>query len=173
MQKQALILGFIAASIAVTGFAASSYAAREKMAPEQRAERMIKRLDTNKDSKVSLDEMQARVSTAFKSFDTDNNGEVSRDEIKVKRDAFREARKAWREAKNETGADKDKAMEALREARPGMLPAMRGKGFVRADADKNGSLSLSEVASVTEKMFKRRDKNGDGFIDTADFKKTL
>ncbi len=173
MQKQALILGFIAASIAVTSFAASSYAAKEKMAPEQRAEMMIKRLDTNKDGKVSLDEMQTRVSTVFKTFDADNNGQVSRDEIKVRREAFRDARKAWREAKNEAGADKEKAMKDLREARPGMFPAMRGKGFKRADADKNGSLSLTEVAGVTEKMFKRRDKNNDGFIDAADFKKTL
>ncbi|OJF90484.1 EF-hand domain-containing protein [Pararhizobium antarcticum] len=173
MQKQALLLGFIAASIAVTGFAASSYAAREKRAPEQRAEMMIKRMDTNKDNKVSLDEMQARVSTVFTTFDADKNGQVSRDEIKVRREAFRDARKAWREAKNEAGADKDKAMENLHEARPGMFPGLRGKGFARADADKNGSLSLQEVSTVTETMFKRRDKNGDGFIDASDFTKKI
>ncbi len=173
MQKQPIILGFVAVAIALTSFSASSYAARQELAPEQRAALMVKRLDTNKDSKISLEEMQASVSTVFKTVDADKNGEISRDEIKARREAFRDARKAWREAKNESGADKDKAMEALKAARPGMLPGLRHKGFQRADTDGNGALSLAEVAGLTETIFKRRDKNADGFIDASDFKKTI
>lgn len=43
---------------------------------------MIKRLDTDKDGKVSLDEVKTRTEIAFKSFDADGNGQVTRDEIR-------------------------------------------------------------------------------------------
>lgn len=172
MRKNTLILGAVAASIALTGFVAPTFAARQKPTPEQRAEWMMKRLDTNGDKKVSLDEVHARTTDAFKSFDADGNGQVTRDEIKVKRQAFQEARKEWRAAKDKTGADKTAAMEKLKELRPAMLPGMRQKGFKRADTDNNGSLSLAEVTARADTMFKRRDTNSDGFIDASDFSKT-
>lgn len=173
MRKNILILGAVAASIALTGFVAPTFAARQKPTPEQRAEWMMKRLDTNGDKKVSLEEVQARTSEAFKSFDADGNGQVTRDEIKTKRQAFREVRKEMRAARDKTGADKTAAMEKIRDMRPAMLPGMRPKAFKRVDTDKNGSLSLAEVNEQAGKMFKRRDTNGDGFIDTADFARKI
>lgn len=171
MRNRTLILGVTALAVAVTGMAAPSFAARDKMTPEQRAERMIKRLDTNSDSKVSLDEFQARMTTNFKTFDTNGDGQISADEMKAKRQAFRDARKAWHEAKS--SKERDAALAQLREARPAMVPGMRPKAFKRVDTDGNGSLSAAEVASASEKMFKRRDKNGDGIIDAADFTKKI
>jgi Ca2+-binding EF-hand superfamily protein len=56
--------------------------------------------------------------------------------------------------------------------RPAMLPGMRPKAFKHVDTDKNGSLSLAEVTARADKMFKRRDTNGDGVIDASDFTKT-
>ncbi|RDL49081.1 hypothetical protein BLJAPNOD_00178 [Ensifer sp. M14] len=170
MRNRTLILGVTALAVAVTGMAAPSFAARDKMTPEQRAERMIKRLDTNSDSKVSLNEFQARMTTNFKTFDTNGDGQISADEMKAKRQAFRDARKAWHEAK---GKERDAALAQLKEARPAMVPGMRPKAFKRVDTDGNGSLSAAEVASASEKMFKRRDKNGDGVIDAADFSKKV
>lgn len=174
MRKNTLILGAVAASIALTGFVAPTFAARQKPTPEQRAEWMIKRFDTNGDNKVSLDEVNVKTAEAFKAFDADGNGngQVTRDEIKAKRTAFREARKEWRAAKDKTGDEKTAAMEKLREMRPAMLPGMRHKGFKRTDTDKNGSLSLTEVTARADAMFKRRDTNGDGVIDASDFTKT-
>ncbi|MDK1377023.1 MULTISPECIES: EF-hand domain-containing protein [unclassified Sinorhizobium] len=169
MRNRTFILGATVLAVALTGLSAPSFAARNKLTPEQRAERMIKRLDTSGDSKVSLQEFQARVSTSFKSFDANGNGEISREEIQAKRQAFREARKAWRDARTKTGAEREQAMAKLREARPSMLPGMRPRAFARIDADGNGALSTAEVAAATERMFKRRDRNGDGMIDAADF----
>lgn len=171
MRNRTLILGVTALAVAATGMAAPSFAARDKMTPEQRGERMIERLDTNKDQKVSLTEFQAQVTTNFKSFDTNGDGQISAEEMKVKREAFREARKAWREAKDKTGAERETALAKLKEARPAMLPGLRPKAFKRVDTDGNGSLSASEISSAAEQMFKRRDKNGDGVIDAADFAK--
>ncbi|MBP1858103.1 EF-hand domain-containing protein [Rhizobium herbae] len=173
MRKNTLILGVVAASLTLTGFVAPTFAARQKPTPEQRAEWMIKRLDTNGDNKVSLDEVQARTTDAFKTFDADGNGQVTRDEIKAKRQAFREARKEMRATRDKTGEDKTVAMEKLREMRPAMLPGMRHKAFKRVDTDNSGSLSLAEVTEQAGKMFKRRDANGDGFIDAADFTKKI
>ncbi len=173
MRKNTLILGVVATSVALTGLVAPTFAARQKPTPEQRAEFMIKRLDTNGDKKVSLEEAQARASDAFKAFDTNSDGQVSRDEIKAKREAFREARKEWRAAKDKTGDEKTAAMERLKDTRPAMMPGMRPKMFKHADTDKNGTLSLAEVTEQAGKMFKRRDTNGDGFIDASDFAKKI
>ncbi|WP_275788077.1 EF-hand domain-containing protein [Pararhizobium gei] len=172
MRKNTLILGVVATSLALTGFVAPTFAARQKPTPEQRAEWMMKRLDTNGDSKVSLDEVQAQAASAFKTFDADGNGQVTRDEIKAKRQAFREARKEMRAAGGKSG-DKTVAMEKLREMRPAMMPGMRAKMFKRVDTDNNGSLSLAEVSEQAGKMFKRRDVNGDGFIDAGDFTRKI
>lgn len=173
MRKNTPLLGAIAASLALTSLATPSFAARERPTPEQRVEWMMKRLDTNGDKKVSLEEVQARASVAFKGFDADGNGQVTRDEIKAKRQAFREARKEWRAAMDKTGAEKTEALEKLKDMRPMMLPGMRPRVFAMADTDKNGSLSLAEVSEQAGKMFKRRDRNGDGFIDTSDFTRKI
>ena len=169
MRKNTLILGAVAASLALTGFVAPTFAARQKPTPEQRAEWTIKRFDTNGDNKVSLDEVNARTTEAFKAFDADGNGQVTREEIKAVRKAHGQE---WRAAKEKTGADKTAAMEKLKETGPAMLPGIRHKGFKRADTDKNGSLSLTEVTARADQMFKRRDTNGDGVIDASDFTKT-
>lgn len=171
MRNKTLILGMTALAVALTGAAAPSFAARNKLTPEQRGERMIQRLDTNKDQKVSLDEFQAQVATNFKTFDANGDGQISADEMKAKREAFREARKAWRAVKDKSGTERDAALAKLKEVRPAMLPGVRPKAFKRVDTDGNGSLSNSEVSSAAEAMFKRRDKNGDGVIDAADFTK--
>lgn len=166
MQTRKILFGAAAVSLAITGFSVPAFAAKDGKPDGNRAQRMIERLDTDKDGKISLDEFKIQASTAFKAFDADGNGEVSKDEIKAKREAFREARKAWRDAKADS--EKAEARDAMKAAGPGMLHGA-GRMFERADTDKNGTLNEAEATAASETMFKRRDKNSDGFIETAEF----
>lgn len=128
---------------------------------EQRAARMMDRLDTDKDGKLSQDEMLARATRTFERLDTDKNGEVTKAEVNARREAFRDARKAFREVKATEGEARDAARAALRDAR---IDRMGLRMFERADADKNGTLTKAEMETAAAAMFKQRDRDGDGFI---------
>lgn len=164
MARKDLLLGTVAAGLLLVGAAAPAFAAKGEGRHGERGAAMIERLDTNKDGKVSLDEFKTNVSATFKTFDADGNGQVTKDEIKARHDAFKDARKAVRDAAD---ADKATARDALQAAGPFMLPGA-GKMFDRADTDKNGTLSEAEVLASAEKIFARRDSNKDGALDTAD-----
>ena len=164
MAKKELLLGAVAAGLLLSGAGTPAFASKGEGKHHERHGAMIERLDTDKDGKVSLDEFKTNVSAAFKAFDADGNGQVTKDEIKARHAAFKDARKAVRDA---SGADKDKAREALLAAGPFMLPGA-GRMFDRADTDKNGTLSEAEVLAASEKVFARRDANKDGALDTAD-----
>jgi Ca2+-binding EF-hand superfamily protein len=164
MAKKELLLGAVAAGLLLSGASAPAFAAKGEGKHHQRHAAMIERLDADKNGKVSLDEFKTNASAAFKAFDADGNGEVTKDEIKARHAAFKDARKAVRNA-NET--DRDKAREALRAGGPYMLPGA-GKMFEKADTDRNGSLSKAEVLAAAERIFAHRDGNKDGVLDTAD-----
>ncbi|WP_421592237.1 EF-hand domain-containing protein [Shinella sp. M27] len=128
---------------------------------EERAERMLKRLDTDGDGKVSQTEMLAQATKTFERFDADKNGEVSKAEVDARREAFRDARKAFREVKSSDDEARKAAREALGEAR---MDRMGARMFERADADKNGTLTKAEMETAVAALFKQRDRNGDGFL---------
>lgn len=164
MANKEILLGVVAAGLLLSGVSAPAFAAKGEGKHHQRHGAMIERLDADKNGKVSLDEFKTNASAAFKLFDADGNGQISKDEIKARREAFKDARKAVRDAAD---ADKGKAREALHASDPYRLPGA-GKMFDRADTDKNGMLSQAEVLAAAEKIFERRDGNKDGAIDTAD-----
>lgn len=164
MAKKELLLGAVAAGLLLTGASAPAFAAKGEGKHHQRHAAMIERLDADKNGKVSLDEFKTNAAAAFKAFDADGNGQVTKDEIKARHAAFKDARKAVRDA---AVADKGKARDALRAGGPYMLPGA-GKMFEKADTDKNGSLSEAEVLASAEKIFERRDSNKDGMLDPAD-----
>ncbi|MEA3536338.1 EF-hand domain-containing protein [Rhizobium sp. CC-YZS058] len=164
MQTKRLLLGFAAMSLAITGTVLPSFA---KKPQDMRGERMIRWMDTDKDGKVSLREAENHATMAFAAFDTNKDGQVSREEIEARRKAFREARQALRDARK-AGTDVTAARAELMKSRPAMLPGAGSRGFARADTDKNGSLSLAEVTAQVSERFKRRDRNGDGFLEASD-----
>lgn len=164
MANKGILLGAVAAGLLLTGVSAPALAAKDRH--PQRHAAMIERLDADRNGKVSLDEFRTNVSAAFKAFDADGDGAVTKDEIKARRDAFKDMRKAVRDAAD---ADKAKAREALRAGGPYMLPGA-GKRFDRADTDKNGALSEAEVLAAAETVFTHRDGNKDGVLDTADIR---
>ena len=128
---------------------------------EERAERMLKRLDADGDGKVSQAEMLAQATKTFDRFDTDKNGEVSKAEVQAKQEAFRDARKAFREVKSTDDEARKAAREALGEAR---MDRMGARMFERADANKNGTLTKAEMETAAATLFKQRDRNGDGVL---------
>ncbi|TCM56253.1 EF hand domain-containing protein [Rhizobium sp. PP-F2F-G48] len=172
MTKKTLILGLSAIAIAASSLATPSFAAKhDGPTREQRAAWTVKKLDTDKDGKVSLAEADAAASRVFAAFDADKNGQVTPDEVKAKRDAFKAARAEMRKA--DKGPERQELRAKLQDMRPVMLPAMGPRMFKRADTDKNGSLSLAEVTAAADKRFKARDSNGDGFIDAADLTRKI
>ncbi len=164
MAGKAALLGAITAGLLLSGYTAPAFADKGDGGHGARDNRMIERLDADKDGKVTLAEYKAQIAAAFKAFDLDGNGAITKQEIEKHRAALRDLRKTFRDAK---GADKEKAGEALRAAGPAMLPGA-GRMFDRVDTDKSGTLSEAEVMVAAEKMFERRDTNKDGVIDGTD-----
>ncbi len=162
---------------ALPAFAAKDTAGHDRRDPQQRMEAMLKRLDTDKDGKISLAEIQADTAKRFALADKDGNGEISRDEMKSVRKTMKDARHALREERRDKGPKNEEARlearEKVREARLAMVPGMRKGVFKRADTDGNGSLSRAEVDALVSARFKRMDKNGDGVIDAADFTRKI
>ncbi len=76
--------------------------AEDKMPPGDGAppqhQGMFERADANNDGKVSKAEYNAQQEKFFAETDKDGNGELTKDEMKARREAMREKFKAWRDA---------------------------------------------------------------------------
>ena len=186
--KNIVHLGFaslLAGLVAASGFAAPSLAQekpasaaaadvpspakpeKKRMTREERVQRLIARFDSNSDGKISPDEFTRAADAAFASLDANGDGQVTKEEFAKRADAMKTARKAWVAARRSDAADQDQKkaqFEALR-----AFPGWRARMFERADADKSGGLSRKEVEDRAAAYFKRRDRNGDGFLDASDF----
>jgi Ca2+-binding EF-hand superfamily protein len=164
MNSKTLIASAIALTLAATSgaaFAAASTTptttAKDPAKREQRVARMVKRLDTDKDGKVSKSEMEAAMNATVTVVDADKDGFLSKQEV----DAGKDALKAYRQ--------KVKAEPNANLAKPGQLPRGLIKHFDKIDANKDGKLSKEELDTVADRMFQRRDANKDGFITADEF----
>ena len=92
--------------------------------------------------------------------------QLSKAEIEGQRQQIRKANKAYRQAVRageiERGAYDAKIIRVNR------LPKATIKRFDRIDANSDGNLDQAELTRVADFVFKRRDKDGDGFITKAD-----
>jgi len=100
-------------------------------------------LDTDKDGKVAMAEMQTANQNRFGKMDADGDGVVSRDEV--------EARMMARIRAHIQG-QVDNRME-------------------RMDADKDGVISKAEASVASDAHFVKMDKNQDGFLDADEMPK--
>lgn len=156
MNIKTALVAALAGVFAVTA-AAPSYAAKDPVRKEKRINRMIKRADLNGDGKISQSEMTRGIAVTFAKVDTNGDGTLSASEISGAKAVL----KAERKRAKASGEGKLQFVK---------FPAKRiNKRFERIDANGDGALSKGELDQVAQRMFKKRDKNNDGYISAADF----
>lgn len=202
MKTNKIILASLAA-VLVAGTALPSFAApgrdgggrhggRGGMMQEMMFVRLLKTADTNKDAKITKEEVAARQEALFTEIDADKDGTLIPGELraygKTKMEAFREERADRREQRQQEMADNGSATD--NEDRPGprgdrdnrrhdggrwgmhhgkMGGRMGGFQLIRqADTDENGQFSKAEVTAAVDKLYARMDRNGDGVISIDD-----
>lgn len=148
-------------------------------------ERMLEKLDTNKDGGISLEEVKTSRAELFVKVDANNDSSLTEEEfgmIKELKKAERNAKKAANEAS--TDAASDQTAQADKEGkRKGKHAGKRdgkrgdkrggkkGPSFDRLDADSSGTVTLTEFTGQADKMFERMDRNSDGVINADDMKR--
>ena len=158
MKIKTALIAALAGVFAVTA-AAPSFAATDPAKKEKRINRMIKRADLNGDGKISESEMTRGIAVTFALLDVNKDGQLSQAEIGNAKSVF----KAHRKQAKASGEGKLQYVK---------FPARRlGKHMDRIDANNDGMISKTELSSVAERMFKKRDKNNDGYLTAADFAK--
>ncbi len=165
--KKALYLSLVAA-LAVSGTAIAQgfqkgHGRGPGKGPRWDSGYRFERLDKDQNGKLTLEEMQTGKLERWLKADANNDGFVSRDEVaKLRRN--RGAKRFMRKDLNNDGL-------LSRDEVPRMPQAI----FDRLDTDKDGSLSLSELANgrgqtleEKNKRFDHLDANGDGRVSKAE-----
>jgi len=168
--------------------------------PHFSADRFIKDHDTNKDGKLSKDELPPQMQDAFAEIDTNKDGFITQDELQTHADRMARARPQMieivyysidvpePEVKDQT-AELQQAYDALRKLdtnKDGKIDEKELAAFretrkkERCDAmfkymDKNndGKISKDEARGLWADNFAELDANKDGFLDRAEVEKAL
>jgi len=157
--------------------------------------RLLKTADTNKDSKISKEEMAARQDALFTEIDANKDGNITRGELLdyriAKREEFRknnprpemaddgENRPERAERKDGDGprherADRDDRRHdgprgEFRKARFERHGGMGGGRFFRMiDEDRDGKITKAEASAAGDMLFARMDTNKDNVISIDD-----
>lgn len=157
--------------------------------------RLLKTADTNKDGKISKEEMAARQDALFTEIDANKDGNITRGELVdyriAKREEFRknnprpemaendEARPERAESKDGEGprherADRDDRRHdgprgEFRKARFERDGGMGGGRFFRmVDENRDNKITKAEASAASDKLFVRMDTNKDGVISIDD-----
>ena len=158
MKIKTALIAAIAGVFAVTA-TAPAFAAADPAKKEKRINRMIKRADLNGDGKISESEMARGLAVTFAVLDIDKDGALSASEVS----GAKATMKAHRKQAKSAGEGRVHFVK---------FPAKKvSKRFDAIDTNRDGKLSESELSSVASRMFKKRDKDRDGYITNADFKR--
>lgn len=188
MKTATKILVASSALVALVGTAA--IAGHHKGGPDRdgsRAERMIERLDADKDGRVTREEMVAAANARFTARDKDGDGIVSAED----REAFRAERRAERRTERFETIDADgdgmiskdefaafQPERGMRSERRGMRGERRGmRGHHRGDGEGRGHrrgmgapLTIQEAEARANQRFDRLDSDDKGFVTLNDLK---
>lgn len=155
MKIKTALIAALAGVFAVTA-AAPSFAAADPAKKEKRINRLIKRADLNGDGRISKIEMTRGIAVTFSMVDANGDGMLSASEISGAKAVI----KAERKRAKASGQGRLQFVK---------FPGKRiNKRFDRIDANGDGMLSKGELERVAERMFRKRDKNNDGYISSAD-----
>ena len=156
MKIKTALIAALAGVFAVTA-AAPSFAAGDPAKKEKRINRMIKRADLNGDGKISQSEMARGIAVTFAMLDTNRDGGLSASELAGAKGKIKAERKRAK-------ASGDGRMQFVK------FPMKRiNKRFDRIDANNDGKLSKVEFERIAERLFKKHDKNRDGYITVSDY----
>ena len=154
-----LITGVLVLVMGSASIAAAKGGARGGMGPE-RMDAMFTTLDTDGDGKITTEEFAAASAKRFAEADANSNGFLSSEEMTAmavkQREKTREARAARRSERMLTKLDADKDGKLSLEE----LAAAPGpeRMLEKLDADSDDALSREEVADLKERMEERREK---------------
>lgn len=168
----ALTASIVLASASTYAFAAKDGGKRDGHRHGPSIERILERLDTNKDGGISLEEVKTAREEMFAKVDANSDSSLTEEEFNM----IREIHKAERDANKPEGEQnaENKDRDGKRGKGDGKRAGKRGgKGmsFDRLDADDSGTVTLAEFTEHTEKMFERMDRNSDGVVNADDMKR--
>ena len=110
--------------------------------PSKATDDQFKRMDANRDGKLSRDEHSAGARKMFEAMDADRDGRVSAAEMDA----------------------------AQRGKKPGKGDLSSAEKIKVVDTDRDGSLSADEHVAGTKGMFDRMDTNRDGFLSPSELR---
>jgi len=183
-----ILIATLAASVALPALAAGDHDGKRGKRDGRHGpsiERLMENFDLNKDGSITPDEVLQHRADIFASIDADSDGELTKDELKKFGDMRKEMRKQAREDMKANGEKKrDKERHAMggdhdgerkHEGKRGEHHGKKGRhgghgrDFSRLDNDGNGTVSVEEFTSMSDRMFKHLDRNEDGAINKDDF----
>lgn len=128
----------------------------------RRLERMLRRLDTDRDGKITQQEIETRVTERFERLDLNGDGRITDADLPPMmrdRDFL----------SNEAGAGRHRWRGGRHHGRRGHR---RGRRMFRqlagADTNKDGAVTIQELQDRATKRFARWDRNKDGVLEMAD-----
>jgi Ca2+-binding EF-hand superfamily protein len=128
-------------------------------------ERLVKRLDANKDGKLQVSELPARMATRFGAADTNKDGVITQDEFTAKR----EAAKKEHLAKVDTNKDGKVSPEERTAARQTMIKAR----FTQMDKNGDGQVGPGDVGDKQWKRLAVADTDRSGSVSLAEMQQAL
>ncbi|MCV2893008.1 EF-hand domain-containing protein [Lentibacter sp. XHP0401] len=153
MKRNYAVAIIVAASLVTAGGSAMAFGGHKK--GDDRGQMRFEQLDTNKDGKLSLEEMQAGPAARFAEGDTNGDGKISADEAKAA--GSKRAEKRFAKMLERHDADKDGAL-SMDELKDTERQAKHAKMFEKLDADEDGFLSKDELAKMRGKGKDRDDR---------------
>ncbi len=137
----------------IASVSAMNHGEHKRMNPEE----MFKKLDTNQDQKLSMDEVKAAkhpmIEKAFTQIDTNQDGFLTTDELKAHHEKMRGSMKDMKAKVNAADTNKD-GKWSKDEVNQADLPMIK-EHFDTIDTDKDGFLTKKELGAHKDQMKKQ------------------